>query len=319
MVREHWYIILRTSEVRRRPLGIERLGRRLVAWRDNGGRVRITEDRCPHRSAALSAGWVEDGEITCPFHGFRFTGEGTCTRIPSNGDRPVPRAYDVRSYATREAHGYVWMWWGDADARDEASLPPLPWHPELDAPGWRCATFTSEWPVHWSRCVENQLDMAHLAFVHHNTIGSGVSEAVTVRADVDETRIRGSSDRDDGAYFELRLPNTWLLHISPMLHVQMAFVPISGDRTKQYLRTYQRFVPLPGVGELVAEVSSLFNRVVLAQDRRVVLSQRPIESALISDEKLVQADAPIAAFRRWRHRGTHPKASPAEAAPANSA
>ncbi len=29
------------------------------------------------------------------------------------------------------------------------------------------------WSVHYSRVIENQLDVSHLALVHHNTIGRG--------------------------------------------------------------------------------------------------------------------------------------------------
>jgi len=29
------------------------------------------------------------------------------------------------------------------------------------------------WNAHYSRCIENQLDVVHLPFVHYNTIGRG--------------------------------------------------------------------------------------------------------------------------------------------------
>lgn len=300
MVRDRWYVVLEGREVRRRPVGITRLGRELVAWRDTTGRVCITDDRCPHRRAALSAGTVVDDTVQCPFHGFRFRGDGVCTAIPSNGDRPVPaNVYDVRSYAVREAHGYIWLWWGDATVAAEPDLPPIPWF-DWDETRFSYSTSISEWPVHISRCVENQLDMAHLPFVHHNTIGRGLPTAVKVETEVDGDRIRfWNAGSDTDVRLTFIAPGLWCLHISDSLIQHLAFVPIDEGHTRQYLRAYQAFVTWPVLGDLFSRVSSVFNGVVLNQDKRVVLTQDPPRSDQRPDEKLVQADAPIAAYRRW--------------------
>ena len=42
------------------------------------------------------------------------------------------------------------------------------------------------------------------------------------------------------------------------------------------------------------------DRIILHQDRRVVLTQRPKKSELVMGENLVQGDAPIIAFRQRR-------------------
>ena len=39
------------------------------------------------------------------------------------------------------------------------------------------------WNVDYSRVIENQLDVSHLAFVHHNTIGRG-GTSVSLRRSV---------------------------------------------------------------------------------------------------------------------------------------
>lgn len=57
------------------------------------------DDLCPHRGASLGAGFVENGEVFCPMHGWAFDVKtGACT---SNPGKPV------KSYATRVVNGQV--------------------------------------------------------------------------------------------------------------------------------------------------------------------------------------------------------------------
>ena len=59
------------------------LGRELVIFRGEDGRARVLDAYCPHLGAHLGVGGrVVDNELRCPFHGWQFDGEGTCTRIP---------------------------------------------------------------------------------------------------------------------------------------------------------------------------------------------------------------------------------------------
>lgn len=37
-----------------------------------GGVYHAVPDRCPHRGGPLSEGTVEDGKLTCPWHGWAF-------------------------------------------------------------------------------------------------------------------------------------------------------------------------------------------------------------------------------------------------------
>ena len=113
MIRNQWYVVLESNEVRTRPIGITRLGENLVFWRDQAGVVSAAVDRCPHRGVALSVGKVLDGQLQCPFHGFEFDASGKCTLIPANGRNGViPNALQLNTYPTYEAHGLIWLWWG---------------------------------------------------------------------------------------------------------------------------------------------------------------------------------------------------------------
>ncbi len=54
-----------------------------------GEKVFCLENSCPHRGAALGEGRVQDGEVICPWHGWRFSlADGVCSSLPSS--EPVP-------------------------------------------------------------------------------------------------------------------------------------------------------------------------------------------------------------------------------------
>lgn len=38
----------------------------------HGGEYFAIDDMCPHAGSSLSSGHVEDGVVTCPWHGWRF-------------------------------------------------------------------------------------------------------------------------------------------------------------------------------------------------------------------------------------------------------
>ncbi|TWT99776.1 Assimilatory nitrite reductase [NAD(P)H] small subunit [Botrimarina colliarenosi] len=48
------------------------VGDRLVAVFLVKGAYQAIDDLCPHQGASLGAGCVEDGEVFCPWHGWRF-------------------------------------------------------------------------------------------------------------------------------------------------------------------------------------------------------------------------------------------------------
>ena len=124
----HWYAVLSSEELGKRPVGKMRFGERLVFWRDANGQVICFEDRCPHRGAALSLGRVHDDTIACRYHGFRYDSSGRCVAVPAEGAWHIPEQLCARTLQLREQHDFIWLWRGPKMASDE--LPPLtdiPW------------------------------------------------------------------------------------------------------------------------------------------------------------------------------------------------
>jgi phenylpropionate dioxygenase-like ring-hydroxylating dioxygenase large terminal subunit len=311
-----WYALLESREVKRKPVGVERLGRRLAFWRTVDGAVHAILDRCPHLGASLSAGTIEDNCLVCPFHGLQFDGEGRCVHVPSLGKAgTIPPGLRVESFAVREAHGFIWVWWGER----EQAAQDLPFFSQLDS-SWRHHTIVVDWPVHYTRAIENQLDVAHLAFVHRTTIGAGgrsLVEGPYVEASDKGIRVWTTNRRDDGPArsldelaaaaagtepgLDFLFPGVWLLNISARLKNLIAFVPINETTTRYYLRTYrrQRFGPL---ALPLDWLMSLGSRYILSQDRRVVVTQTPASSMDASDDRLVAADRAISHFRKIHAR-----------------
>jgi phenylpropionate dioxygenase-like ring-hydroxylating dioxygenase large terminal subunit len=315
VIPNRWYAILETSEVKPgRPVGVTRLGEKLVVWRDAQGKVSCLRDRCPHRGAALSAGHIVGNHLECPFHGFQFDASGQCQIIPANGAAtPVPKGFNATTYPTREAHGFVWVWWGES-GRD---LPPLPFFEDINDT-FSHITFRDHWSVHYSRAIENQLDVVHLPFVHRTTIGRGgrtVVDGPLVVVDDDLMNIWVYNRRDDGSrarqpkdlppperppFLQFRFPNIWQNHISDNVRIFISFTPIDEENTLIYMRFYQNAIRIPVFSQAVSLLGMLSSIVILRQDKRVVLTQHPKKTAVDMDERLIQGDLPIIRYRRHR-------------------
>jgi phenylpropionate dioxygenase-like ring-hydroxylating dioxygenase large terminal subunit len=177
------------------------------------------------------------------------------------------------------------------------------------------------WKAHYSRVIENQLDAAHLPFVHHNTIGLGnqtiVDGPLFQWQDQNMFYVYVHNRLEDGTIplkpeqmpapdpvkdfkMEFIFPNLWQNYISEKMRILVAFVPVDQENTILYLRFYQKFVRIPFVRVLVARLSAPSNLIITHQDRGVVVTQLPKASGLQIGEQLFQADRPIIEYRRRR-------------------
>ena len=80
----------------------------VVLYRKEDGGIVALDDRCPHRWAPLSKGWLEGDTIVCGYHGFRYGPTGRCVRVPTQSS--VPAKALVRSYPILERGPLVWIW-----------------------------------------------------------------------------------------------------------------------------------------------------------------------------------------------------------------
>jgi len=55
MIRDQWYGILDAKELEgNHPIGVTRLGEKLVLWRSSNGEINCLFDQCCHRGASMS-------------------------------------------------------------------------------------------------------------------------------------------------------------------------------------------------------------------------------------------------------------------------
>jgi nitrite reductase (NADH) small subunit len=77
-----WVAVCRLDEIREgRGVSREAAGLRVAIFRDRGEVVALS-GRCPHANGPLGLGWIEEGEVVCPLHRWRFRlADGRCTTV----------------------------------------------------------------------------------------------------------------------------------------------------------------------------------------------------------------------------------------------
>lgn len=113
MMTDLWHAVARSADVTRKPMGVQFNGRPVVLFRHGGGLAAL-HDQCPHRLVPLSGGRVVNGTIECPYHGWRFTPDGTCVAMPGTVT-DLPRCR-VPKYRVVEAEGGVFLSGGNPPA-----------------------------------------------------------------------------------------------------------------------------------------------------------------------------------------------------------
>lgn len=316
MIRNQWYVILESREVKAgKPLGVTRMGEKLVVWRDSARKVHVMSDICPHIGAPLCLGKINGDRIACPFHGFEYDATGAARYVPALGKAgEIPKALRARTYPAYEAHGWIWMYWGEP----QGELPEPKWFDIDDS--FHYDGFHQHWPVHYSRMAENQMDVMHLPFIHANSIGRGgrsVVEGPIARLEDDVISIWVYNRRDDGTpprkaedlplpvrppYLVFNFPNLWENRIAEDIRIVAAFVPVDDENSVIYIRYYQRMVKFPLLKNLFSWIGKLGSIYITNQDRRVVSRQLPKRTMLKKmGEKLLQGDHAILTYRKRRH------------------
>ncbi|BEU27524.1 aromatic ring-hydroxylating dioxygenase subunit alpha [Paraburkholderia sp. 22B1P] len=148
------------------------LDRELVVWRDEEGTLHIWEDLCIHRGAKLSKGKICNGEVVCPYHGWRYDRDAKCTLIPSAPDEAPMKKARAFPYHVEERYGFAWVCLG-VPARE------IPAFPEWEQPDYlkvHCGPY--EFAANGFRAIENFLDISHFPFVHSGM--NGVPDAPDV-------------------------------------------------------------------------------------------------------------------------------------------
>lgn len=298
-----WTPVEDASLLKKKPLAVRIAGENLVLFRDGQGKAHALMDRCPHRSVALSLGKVsESGCLECPFHGWQFDGQGSCSMIPFN---PLPEAkrdrFRVQAFPTEELGGLIWVYTGVGQA------------PALEAPALLQSTqhyftlMTENWRTHWTRAMENMLDFPHLPYAHANTIGRVLKKTLRPDSKLDlkiDERETGfmvtnwADGKQTEALIEWRRPNCSVLSLGDG-RMELVFhifcIPLDAQTTKMLLVKTTSSRPWP----IKRSFDEYVNRKILFEDRVIVESSTPAEAPDPAEERSVGTDGPTLAFRRY--------------------
>ena len=163
--RRFWYPVIPMDQLADGPKPFTLLGEQIVLWLDTDGKPAATIDRCGHRTAKLSCGFVENGHLVCGYHGWTYDRAGNCVRVPQAKDPARTVNFKLDAYRCVERYGYAWV-------AIENPLTDIPEIPEVDDPTFRrIPQFYEEWRCAGLRLMENSFDAAHQPFVHRNSFG----------------------------------------------------------------------------------------------------------------------------------------------------
>ncbi|HDR9762846.1 TPA: Rieske 2Fe-2S domain-containing protein [Burkholderia cepacia] len=307
-LRNQWHVVARADEVRDgAPLPVRLLGEELVLWRGPAG-INAWKDYCGHRGAKLSLGCVRNGEIECPYHGWRYSEHGRCVKVPAHPDHEPPQQRLVFPHRVTERYGLVWVSLG----QPEGDVPAFP---EWDDPSFRKVyAGPYRYRANALRSVENFLDASHFPFVHANLNGDPDNPDPIDDYDVFKTPqgLKTSEITVFQPYGDHRgIPVTarYTYHVfqpttayfTKKTGVTERFctflnaTPADEDEAVLYLIVAINF----GADLTEAQILDRQDR-VFEQDRRIVESQRPYRLPLdLREEMHVRSDRLAVEYRRW--------------------
>ncbi|TYR81264.1 aromatic ring-hydroxylating dioxygenase subunit alpha [Priestia megaterium] len=306
---QYWYPVAQCSEVTEKPIAVTLLDVNLVLYRTKGQLV-AARDLCVHRGTPLSMGWVEDDEIVCPYHGFRYNTEGKCTSIPAHPDANISPRLCMTVYPVIERFGLVWT----SLTGDMENLPSFDAWEDPEFQQIVCPNFDIKGSA--GRQMEGFLDVAHFAWVHTETFGDR-NNAFVPKYKVENTDYglnveyisTVSNYSKEQAHlnlegfkwrrvFDVYPPFTATLKVyfpeGGQLWIMNAVCPISARQTRLFVpiaRNFDKDLPVEGVYE--------FNLRVFDEDREMVENQKPEDLPLdLQMEAHIMADQTSIAYRK---------------------
>ena len=180
LLKHCWYVAAWSHEV---PVGklhaLTIIGQPVLVYRKQDGTLVAMADQCCHRHAPLSRGRLEGDDVRCMYHGLKFNAEGRCIEIP--GQPEVGERFCVRTYAVREADGWIWVW---MDKQETADVSLIPSATGPDDPRYHMRAGHLDYQANYLLVNDNLTDFSHIAFVHENTLAGGTRDTAEVQARV---------------------------------------------------------------------------------------------------------------------------------------
>ncbi|WP_024794363.1 Rieske 2Fe-2S domain-containing protein [Tomitella biformata] len=294
-----------------KPHSIEAFGGKLVIWADSEGKLNVLDSYCRHMGGDLSQGTIKGDEIACPFHDWRWGGDGKCKDIPYA--KRVPMRARTQTWPTMEQDELLYVWNDPEGKQPPADVTvPIMRTPDAEWTDWRWHAITID--TNCREIVDNVVDMAHFFYVHyslpvyfknifegHTAIqyfnGEGREDMASKRAESSQKAIGNSSI---AAYHGPAFMIDDLVYHYPDYDVTSVLVnchyPISPDKfVLMYGTTVKKTADLPeGMADKIAEGNTAFITKGFEQDVAIWKSKTRINNPLLCEE-----DGPVYQLRRW--------------------
>ncbi|WP_373300484.1 Rieske 2Fe-2S domain-containing protein [Amycolatopsis deserti] len=295
-----------------KPHAVNAFGTKLVVFAGEDGELNVLDAYCRHMGGDLSQGSVKGNEVACPFHDWRWGGNGKCVSIPYA--KRVPLRARTRSWITLEENKQLFVW------HDPQGNPPPPdvVIPRIDG------IFSGEWSnwtwdsvlIEGSNCreiIDNMVDMAHFFYIHYAfpTYFKNVFEGHIAtqylntkgRPDVGMASNYGGEDnllRSEASYFGPSYMINKLLNTYKGFEIENVLInchyPVTP--TSFVLQWGVSVKKLPGVSDEQADkIAGKFAKSIgvgFLQDVEIWKNKTRIDNPLLCEE-----DGPVYQLRRW--------------------
>lgn len=159
-MRQFWHAVARSDDLAPgRALPLRIMNEDYTLFRGMGGRAQVIAQRCPHRGSLMHLGWVENDDIRCVYHGWKYDCSGRCVEAPAEKEG-FAQSVRMPVYPTDEAFGLIYAFFGEGEA------PAFPPYPESHGEGIIEAWPSTRVPCNYLQSFENSMDEVHVAFTH---------------------------------------------------------------------------------------------------------------------------------------------------------
>ncbi|NJL83293.1 MAG: Rieske 2Fe-2S domain-containing protein [Chloroflexaceae bacterium] len=177
-----WFRIGCTQELApRQVIPLHYFGKELVLFRAEDGTAHVLDAHCPHLGAHLGYnGTIIKDTIRCPYHGWRWQGNGHCAEVPYINKTPQTK---LRSYPVREVNGLIMLYYHQEGQMPTWEIPAIAeytckqWTPLQPIRTWKARTTLQNY-------LDNSVDVAHLSQLHQQTFRSAKTEQIEINGPI---------------------------------------------------------------------------------------------------------------------------------------